>query len=355
MLKEIGSNFWLPQSCDHHTKLDSTFFNVTYEDDVFTSSGRSAIALVLSNINSQNRRALLPSFTCASVIEPFIQNGYQVFYYSLGDKLDIIENRFIQDFVEANPSVVLVHNYFGFNTCSQINLFIEEKKKNGTVIIEDITQALYSPYDRIMADYYVGSFRKWNGIPDGGFALKVKGDFKSKPEREDSILIAAKTTAMKAKADYIFQGIGEKQEFLKMFADAEKLLEEQTIVFRMAKKSYEVQASMDIDYLKERRRCNYMYLFNHMNSPKIDSLFPSLPDHVTPLYYPIRCHGKRKELQGWLRDNQIFAPIVWPKPKYIDATYGEAERFYEELLCIPCDQRYGTDEMELIIKCIEQF
>ena len=77
----------------------------------------------------------------------------------------------------------------------------------------------------------------------------------------------------------------------------------------------------------------------------------SLPKNVTPLYFPVICIEDRKSVQEYLREKKIYAPIVWPKPSYITERINEADFFYEHLLCIPCDQRYGIEEMKYIVEC----
>ena len=82
MMKEIGSSFWLSHGEKNSSTIDCRVFNTDYEDSVFTTSGRGAMSLILSELKAECKRVLLPSFTCESVIEPFIKHGYEVFYYT---------------------------------------------------------------------------------------------------------------------------------------------------------------------------------------------------------------------------------------------------------------------------------
>lgn len=355
MLKEIGSNFWLQQGEKKRSEINKRIFNVDFDDFVFTSSGRNAIALILAELNDNERRALLPSFTCESVIEPFFKQGYRVDFYSVFNGLGVDINQFFEDVRVSKPSVLLIHNYYGFNTTSEIKGLITDLKNQGIVVIEDITQTLYSSYSRLCADYYVGSFRKWGGIPDGGFALKTVGRFFSKPDEEDVRLVDSKVNAMKAKFNYLFNNTGNKDDFLRMYLEAEKILENEHQLYRMSDVAMIEQANLDIISLVRIRRDNYRFLLSNLLGSRLKPLFESLPDNVAPLYFPILCDGKRSALQGWLRSNQIFAPIVWPRPDCFTGSIGEAENFYNDLLCIPCDQRYGINEMEYIVNCLRIF
>lgn len=351
MLSEIGSNFWLPQGEKTEAGIKDSLFNATFEDKVFTSSGRGAISLVLEEQNENSNRALLPSFTCESVIEPFIRHGYEVAFYSVGKTLNVDRELFLDEVRKADSDVILIHNYFGFNTTSEIRDLIPELRKEGIVVIEDITQSLYSCFGRLKADYFVGSFRKWDGIPDGGFVLKVNGKIENEPTKEDTALAEMKVAAMKAKYEYLFHNQGEKESFLKLFAEAENLLENEQGVYKMSDFSQRVQANIRIEKIKEARRRNYLHLLEKIGS-SVDQLFQTLPEDVTPLYFPVVCKNRRTELQIWLRSNRIYAPVVWPKPESITGELQDADFYYDKLLCIPCDQRYGTDEMARIASAI---
>lgn len=352
MMKEIGSSFWLSHGDKNRSTIDCQVFNTDYEDCVFTSSGRGAMSLILSESETECKRVLLPSFTCESVIEPFIKHGYEVFYYSVDRRLNINKETFLDEVGASDPSVVLIHSYYGFDTASEVRETVKDLRARGITVIEDITQTLYSSFPRLSADYYVGSFRKWEGLSDGGFALKVKGSFAQKPEAQDYELRDAGLKAMMAKYDYLFGGIGEKSAFLQMFAEAEELLEREEQVYRMSDASYFEHANLDIEDLRSRRRGNFKFLMDNLRNERVTPLFHELPDDTVPLYFPILCNQDRKEVQVLLREKSVYAPVVWPKPDYVKENYGESDLFYTHLLCIPCDQRYGLEEMNYIVEIL---
>ena len=155
---------------------------------------------------------------------------------------------------------------------------------------------------------------------------------------------------MNAKYDYLFHGIGDKSVFLKMYADAEEILETQSKLYKMSDTSYTIQANLNLELLKRRRRENYQFLLNNLNTAKIKPLITHLPDNITPLFFPILCNvPTRASLQVRLRNNHIYAPIIWPKCDWISCDSGSSDLFYQDLLCIPIDQRYDTDDMHRIV------
>ncbi|MGL6291962.1 hypothetical protein, partial [Eubacterium aggregans] len=46
---------------------------------------------------------------------------------------------------------------------------------------------------------------------------------------------------------------------------------------------------------------------------KIELAFSSLPQEIVPLYFPVFCKGRRKAIQALLREQNIYASIIWPK------------------------------------------
>ena len=80
-------------------------------------------------------------------------------------------------------------------------------------------------------------------------------------------------------------------------------------------------------------------------------LFPECNIDTTPIYFCIRCNGYRDEIQKKLAMENIYAPIIWPKSKYLGKINSSLNQFfYNDLLCIPCDQRYNLHDMDRIVE-----
>lgn len=360
MYKEIGSDFWLNRYDELENKeISLDFLQLNISDVAFISTGRSAISFVLEHIKiSEDKKVvLLPPFTCHTVIEPFINAGYKVFYYSIDRNLKCSRESFLEDIERYQPSVVLVHGYFGFDNLSSIKDVILDIRKSGVIVIEDITQTMYSKFEHIKADYYVCSFRKWTALPDGGCAISINKPFTYKPVKVNKNLQEAKLKAFHAKYLYIYKDIGNKNEFLKMFRAAEQILCDQHDLFAMSDVSKKIQGNLKIDFIRERRRDNFQVLSKGLASISfIEPVFNNLPEDVVPLYFPVYVKHNRNELQKYLAENNIYAPIVWPKPIQCEGLVtSETNWIYDHILSIPCDQRYGSDDMRRIVQNIIDF
>ena len=175
MLSEIGSNFWFsPSETICSKELGSPKqFGCNGSDFCWLSTGRSATRLVLQTILKRdpevNKIALIPPFTCHTVIEPFLDFGFEVHTLPISLDLHTTSEEIITKIKQTGASVLLVHRYFGFDTLPGFNEVIDDIKHSSVYVIEDCTQSLYSSFRKSNADYYVGSIRKWCGVPDGGF------------------------------------------------------------------------------------------------------------------------------------------------------------------------------------------
>lgn len=353
MQREIGSNFWITPEDLEVGRVDvlPSAFGCWGSDSAWLSTGRSAISFALVEARRRRpnlgRMALVPPFTCHTVIQPFLDAGYAVRFYPVNGTLSTDGNTLLRAAEESGASVVLVHRYFGFDTLPGAAEAVEAMRKRGIVTIEDRTQCLYSGFTPLPADYTVGSIRKWAGVPDGGFAVCREGTFPAKPTEPDAELETVKTAAALSKYQYLFANGGDKPSFLKAFQEAEEILDRQGRYYAAAGLSLRMQTALDVDALRRKRRENYRTLLEGLKGcPGVRPLFPEVSENVVPLYFPLWVEEDRAALQVWLREADIYAPVVWPRPEMLPPVCREAEMFYQHLLCIPIDQRYDWDDME---------
>lgn len=361
MLSEIGSNFWLNPNQQLKDRPIGTpeQFNCYGSDYVWLSTGRSAIRLVINNIEERNSEqkkvAVLPSFTCNTVFEPFLNAGYEVFYYPVERDLTTTSDDIMRTAIEHDASIVLFHRFFGFDTIAgKVNEMCVKFREIGKYTIEDCTQCLYSEIPRAQSDFTVGSIRKWIGTPDGGFAVCREGKISGKPLQADMVLEESKIKASYAKYRYLFENKGNKSVMLSMYREAENILDNQKELYAISTMSARVQENLDKKELIRKRRDNYNILRKSLTFRYLQPLFSIENNREVPLYFPILVED-RPTLQKHLRDNAIYAPVVWPKDVHQILQCDGAENAYKHLLCIPIDQRYDAEDMNRIVEVINQF
>lgn len=357
MLSEIGSNFWLDPNQSYKDLPLGTpeQFNCKGSDYAWLSTGRSSIKFVIKTIEERQpiikKIAVLPSFTCNTVYEPFLKLGYEIYYYPVGKDLRTTAKTILKTVFDKDASIVLFHRYFGFDTLdNQVDAMCQVLRGLGKYSIEDCTQCLYSDIPRADSDFIVGSIRKWAGTPDGGFAVCRDGFLNNKPQNADTDLEQYKIKASYAKYYYLFNSERGKEKMLTMFRAAEDYLDKQEKLYEISDMSKKVQSNLDVKELVNKRKNNYHTLFEGIKHT-VTPLFTFDVKREVPLYFPILVND-RSSLQNYLAKNRIYAPIVWPKDdKQLRQCEG-AENAYKHLLCIPIDQRYDVDDMNRIISVI---
>ena len=364
MMKEIGSTFWLNPNSVYEYNYYQKSKNIDdqlskFGDVAFLSTGRAAQNLVLETIENRNpnikKRALIPGFTCTTVVKPFKTHGYQIYTYSVDDTLVANLDEIEKQIDGLDIDVILFHRYYGFDTCKKWDRLIEKYSKKGVVFIEDKTQCLYSELPVLNVDYIVGSIRKWDGMPDGGIAICKDGELVNKPKLYDDEMVNCRIKASYLKYDYIFNDKGYKEVFRELYEESADLLYGQKEFYKMHPFSYNFMLSLNEDELKDKRRENYNYLYNAIkNNTKIKLLSPELNIGEVPLYLALLVED-RQELQAILRNKDIYAPMIWPYEDESLKVSDEVMKIYNQVICIPIDQRYDIDDMERAYLCIKQY
>ncbi len=172
-MKEIGSEFWQIESENLTKKRDLKYFEDLGIDVKYLMSGRTAIDYILKNIVDKKKIVYMPNYCCSSMVQPFIDNGYNIEYY----KVDLIKKRYyIND--KFNCSIFFAMSYFGYED-SNMDDYIKKFKTNNVVVLEDITHRIFCQKNHCEeADYLIASLRKWFPIYTGAIAVNKNCNFK---------------------------------------------------------------------------------------------------------------------------------------------------------------------------------
>lgn len=363
MFNEIGGNFWLkPEHWDKRSNsLSKELFATNAEDVFYTSSGRGAIRLYIKQIKGDTKVVLLPYFTCESVIEPFAEEGFTIFYYDVETDFSIDKHKLDALIQKTKPSVLYLQSYFGFDTLKNIKEYVTNLKKDFKIsVVEDITHAVLSSISFTNADFYVASLRKWLEIPDGGVLIsnnaKIVVDDVIGGESKEIVKLFIE--ASKLKDDYTLNLSSENKDgYRRLFYKAEDLLNLQKEIFPISQISKYILGTTDFSNIAKNRKNNYNFLHERLSKFSfLNLVFPRANDNLSPLYFCIECKGFRDDLQQMLASDEIYAPIIWPKSNYLDKSNNAHENFfYNDLLCIPCDQRYKIDSIKRIVVSLKTF
>lgn len=349
---EVGSNWYADnfmnetESCNHLHKL--------IVDDNFTllSTCRSAISIILRKVGCSGR-ALVPSFTCHTVVSPFINAGYEVRGYPIKENLEIDIDGLSKLVDCFCPDVILIHGYFGFDTVGNAVEYLAWCKTQGIVIVEDKTQTMFSSFRRPDSDFIVGSIRKWLPVPDGAFlsGLKIRG------LKEDLNLAEAKIKAMRSKHNYIFHGNGSKDEFMALFSKAEQMLDLQAEPHAISKFTMSAINDLETCSFVTCRKNNYNHLAHRLlPNQELSIIFQEASEGDVPFLLPIYMNDGRKDFQTYMALHNVYPTIIWTCPAQLEKTIdSESRKIYDRILCFHVDQRYDMEDMNRVADIIDSY
>ena len=353
-IKEIGGDYAISEDNSKKNATSCTIFNSW--DVQYISTCRSAIKEILdeNKLTIGNKVALVPSFTCHVCVEPFVEKGYNVYPYPINRDLTINISELLEYVAKYNPSVILVHSYFGFNTLNAATECLEELKNKGVLIIEDLTHGMWGEFEHLNVQYHIGSIRKWLEIPDGAFVKGLKKDLYKLVE--DTSLVDAKVKGMLEKQKHLTNNTADN-EYRKIQMEAESILDSRKETYKMSELSAGLLNDLDVDVFKDIRRNNYNKLSQLLSQiPHIDLVLGECKDEEVPFMVPVYVPEQRRVLQKYLVENKIFPTIIWGRPDAIKEDLDEdAKYIYDHILCFHCDQRYGLDDMERIASTINMY
>lgn len=275
-------------------------------------------------------KIVLPKFLCASVEQVCKQYNLNIRYYSIGKDF-LPQNLELQD-----EEWLYLVNYYG-----QVdNSIIEKiKKKHDRLIVDNVQAYFQEPVDAVDTIY---TCRKYFGVPDGAFLYsdaRILRDLKQDKsvDRMQHLLGRYEASA---------------EEYYAAYADNENNFENLPLC-RMSKITNNLLHAIDYKLVKAIRERNYLYLHSKLES--LNKL--ELKSSVGPFMYPLYLSNGSK-IRKVLQKKKIYIPTLWPDVfdlcDDIEIEYDMAQN----ILPLPCDQRYNLNDMEYIVeelrKCVKQ-
>ena len=272
------------------------------------------------------RHVYLPYYSCEVLLEPFSKLGIDYTFYHIDERLEIAAPMTLGD-----GEALLYINYYGLkhDYCKDL------VARYGKRLIVDNTQAFYAlPTDGIDTFY---SCRKFFGVADGAYLycdqpLNMELEQDQSWQRMDYLLKRADISAEAAYADFRAQSLKLKDN----------------PIMRMSHLTHRIMASIDYKQASTRRRENYGFLDEALKGKNRISL--PLADDAVPMVYPFLTDDDG--LRQRLIENKIFVAQYWPNVlDWCEKGYTDYQ-LTKQLLPLPVDQRYGTEEMQRIIELI---
>jgi len=303
-VKEIGGYFGLER-----------FSGQAYHEGlVAVNSGRNALLYILRA--RQVQKLYIPSFLCDSVSELCRREGYAYEEYLIdADFLPVFSKK-----LDAGEYLYVV-NYYGQIRNEQI---LALKAQHGRIVMDNVQAFFQKPVPGVDTVY---SCRKYFGVPDGGYAAT-----------DCYLAEALPKDISKDRMKHILGRFEENaSEYYGDFQENDERFYELPLR-EMSALTENILRAVDYSAVKERRNENYTVLEELLGSR--NKLRLTMPEG--PYCYPFYCENGM-EIKRKLAAYKIFIPTLWPNVRNMEGT--PEKDFAENILPLPCDQRYGPEDM----------
>jgi dTDP-4-amino-4,6-dideoxygalactose transaminase len=364
---EIGSDFELPVSHLWGRKLGNALIKNDGSLYYLTSSGRASIKLILNEYikSGEGDEALLPAFLFQNLLTPFKNNNIKITFYRLNKDLSLDVDD-IKAKINKHTKILYIIHYFGFPQPVQKLNWLKDNYPSCS-IIEDLAQALGTS----SLDKTIGSFGDFNftvcmkylPVPDGSI-LTINKHFDIinwKKEQVDHVLyVNSRYIAMNLKYLYSKTHLVPKPLYRTIFQFASNFQEKHLIYSNMSLLTQCLLEKFNYEQIFERRIQNYKYLLKRWNSSILLPLFGDISEKVCPLGFLVLAND-RDIMVRELGKKGIYCPVHW-RPgikgevfshEITEAEFPLSRELANKIMMIPIDQRYGTKEMEYILKQVD--
>jgi len=316
-----------PQAIGGYMELELMKKNNIYGSNFSTNSGKSSAIIILSCLDVN--RVFLPRFTCTSLIRSIKSLGIKVKFYDINTCLEIKS-------IDANSErdICIINNYFGVK-----GSYIDHvKDKVVCALIVDNAQAFYSVPPKGIPAF--NSCRKFFGVPDGSYLFNTDCSMDNIPRAEAYDRFSHLVKRLDVSPEFGYEDYKRNEQSL-----------EQRGIERMSKATSRLLEAVDHDRVKATRRRNYRHLdaeLGHLN----ELCFPLGADDV-PLAYPF--YIQDDGLRSHLISERIFVPTYWPGVQQRAKKGSIESNLTENLIPLPIDQRYGSEEMARIVDTVRSY
>ncbi|XME02214.1 hypothetical protein QYZ88_016295 [Lachnospiraceae bacterium C1.1] len=306
------------------------------------SLGRTCLYAILDAVKSKVGGVLLPDYMCSSVVEVPLRLGIPIKHYHINTNSLLPDISGIKGELKKGETIAIVLiTYFGMIDLDSTIIEINSNFPNTIIIVDDV-QNYYGFGNHIDYDYCFTSYRKWFSVPDGADIMQnnKKNMMEVYSQKNEYAIYKASGNLLKNHVDMI----GDKIS-LELIEKGENMMDEE-YRFGCSEIGSKLLKRVDTELTAKKRIKNANTLHEGLLKLGIKHLYNA--DRV-PLFIPIMVYNRNKIRKALFSEN-IFSPIHWPNK---DAKIQGSNELYETELSLICDQRYNEEDMERILRGIE--
>jgi dTDP-4-amino-4,6-dideoxygalactose transaminase len=332
--------FGLPETVVPEVENNPDQWKFLKDSNLFLANARSGISILIDLLRPEN--IWMPSYFCPTMIDALTQKKINLRYYRIDYNLQITSADWIKK-IQVGDIVVLI-DYFGFPLDSNIATLV---KKHGGQILEDACQALLCKHVGQHADFILFSPRKFIGVPDGGILVSCReaifDDVRLEAAPASWWLTMLEATINRRE----FDKYGGKRRWYQLSQDVKATMP--CGYYAMSDLSRQLLCTrFDYSDIAKKRIDNYLVLAPML---KDIALFPTLLKETVPLGFPVR-DCRRNVIRDKLFQEQIYPPVHWLLDKVTPNKFHESHNLSDNIMTLPCDQRYDKSDMERIAQIV---
>ena len=298
--------------------------SMLHEGAIKLNCGRSALAYLIEG--RKIKKIAMPKFMCDSCDEILKRYGVRKREYHVDFRFNVPE-------IELEESEwIYVVNYYGQLSNEDIYRI---KAKYERVILDSSQSYFQEPVTGVDTLY---TCRKYFGVPDGAI-LYTNAKIERELERDVSY----------RRMNHLL-GRYEKtaSEFYKEYIKTEAEFKEMPLM-KMSKLTENLLHGIDYRRVKYARTTNFAFLAEKFRN--INQLYLTIPEGA--FMYPLLIQ-KGAEIRKKLQEIKIYVPCLWPNIMRTCEAQDVEYKFAENILPLPVDQRYTTEDMEYIVERVMQ-
>lgn len=302
-----------------YLELERNRLHLLHESALALNCGRNALRYLLEQ--RQIRALLLPSFLCDTV--KAVCSDIACRYYPVGSD-------FLPHFPEpAEGEWLYVVNYYGQLPAS----FLKDLRQRFPRLIVDNAQAYFEPPLTETDTLY--TCRKFFGVPDGAFLYT---DAPSRPLQRDESFDHMRHILgrfERSGREFYAESSENNDRFYAEPVKAMSLLTDNLL------------RGIDYTFVQRQRGENFRTLASLLGGYNL----LSVREVPGPFAYPLMLENGMA-LKKRLAAENIYVPTLWPE--LLQSPSGSMDRrLAEDILPLPVDQRYSTEDMQYLASRIK--